>query len=49
MYMLLLVLDDANQLDAVLEVWRGIGVRGVTIMETTGAFRRRQVTGLEAV
>ncbi|MBM4460728.1 MAG: hypothetical protein FJ011_23715 [Chloroflexi bacterium] len=40
MYMVMLVLDARGQLDAVLEAWRAIGVGGVTIAETTGAFRR---------
>lgn len=42
MYMVMLVLDDALQLDAVLEAWRAAGVSGVTLMETTGAYRRTQ-------
>jgi hypothetical protein len=40
MYMVMFVLDARGQLDAVLEAWRAIGVGGVTIAETTGAFRR---------
>lgn len=40
MYMTLLVLDDSNQLDAILERWNAIDVTGVTIVESTGAFRR---------
>lgn len=41
MYMILFVLDDPNRLDQVLDVWSGIGIRGVTIIESTG-IRRRQ-------
>jgi hypothetical protein len=48
MYILLFVLDDSKQLDAVLEAWRKVGVTGVTIMESTGSFRRRQVRPLGA-
>lgn len=40
MYMVMLVLDDPNRLDEVLVVWNAIGVQGVTIAETTGAYRR---------
>lgn len=41
MYMVMLVLDDPNRLDAVLEAWEAIGVSGVTIAETSGINRRR--------
>lgn len=41
MYALLFVLDDPNHLDAILTSWSEIGVRGVTIMESTGWQRRR--------
>ena len=36
MYALLFVLDDPDRLDEVLTAWANIGVRGVTIMESTG-------------
>ena len=42
MQMLWFVLDDPDELDAVLEKWREIGVSGVTILQTTGQHRRRQ-------
>lgn len=41
MYALLFVLDDPDHLDKVLTAWADIGVRGVTIMESTGWQRRR--------
>ena len=41
MYALLFVLDDPDRLDEVLTAWADIGVRGVTIMESTGWQRRR--------
>ena len=41
MYALLFVLDDPDRLDELLTVWADIGVRGVTIMESTGWQRRR--------
>jgi nitrogen regulatory protein PII len=41
MYMLMLVLDDPNQLDEVLDAWDGVGVSGVTIIESSGINRRR--------
>ena len=41
MYALLFVLDDPDRLDEILSAWADIGVRGVTIMESTGWQRRR--------
>ena len=41
MYALLFVLDDPERLDELLTAWADIGVRGVTIMESTGWQRRR--------
>ena len=38
--MVMLVLDIADRLDAVLAAWDAAGVRGATIAETTGAYRR---------
>ena len=45
MHMLIMVLDDSTRLNEVLEAWIGAGVRGVTILESTGLNRvfRRQV------
>lgn len=42
MYMIMLVLDDPNQLDGVLEAWQGAGIRGATIVESTGIQRLRR-------
>jgi hypothetical protein len=41
MHMVMFVLDDPDQLDAVLDAWDAIGVSGVTIAETSGINRRR--------
>lgn len=41
MYAITFVLDDPNRLDEVLTAWAEVGVRGVTIMESTGWQRRR--------
>jgi len=37
----MLVIDDASKLDEVLGVWEEAGVRGATIMESSGLARRR--------
>lgn len=39
MYMLIMVLDDTSQLNAVLAGWQQAGVRGVTVLESTGVNR----------
>lgn len=41
MFMVMLVLDDPCKLDAVLDAWDGAGVRGVTILESTGRYRQK--------
>ncbi len=41
MYMVMLVLHDPDQLDAVLDAWHQLGVSGVTIIESSGIYRRR--------
>jgi hypothetical protein len=41
MHMLMFVLDNPNLLDQVLDAWEAIGVRGVTILESSGINRRR--------
>lgn len=41
MYMILLVLDDPARLEAVLEAWEQVGIRGATIVESTGIHRLR--------
>lgn len=48
MQMIMLVLDDPKQLDAVLDAWHAVGVSGVTIVESIGSYRRghaRRVRG----
>lgn len=42
MYMIMLVLDDPEQLDAVIGAWEVVGIRGVTMLESTGLGRLRQ-------
>lgn len=42
MYMIMLVLDDINRLDAVIEAWEQIGIRGATIIESTGIQRLKR-------
>lgn len=39
MYMLIMVLDDVSRLDRVLKAWIEAGVKGVTILESTGVNR----------
>jgi len=41
MYMIMLILDDCSCLDAVLNAWEAVGVSGITIVESTGIYRRR--------
>jgi nitrogen regulatory protein P-II 1 len=40
MFMVFLVLDDPNQLEAVLRAWDQAGVRGATIIESSGIHRQ---------
>jgi hypothetical protein len=42
MYMIMLVLDNPAQLDQVLEAWEQAGIRGATIVESTGIQRLRR-------
>lgn len=42
MYMILLVLDEPHKLDQVLTTWEEIGIRGATIIESTGIQRLRK-------
>jgi hypothetical protein len=39
MYMLIMVLDDVAHLDGVLQAWVAAGVKGVTVLESTGINR----------
>jgi hypothetical protein len=45
MYMVMLVLDVPDRLDAVLDAWDAAGVHGATIAETFGIHRRRAYQG----
>lgn len=49
MYMLMLVLDDPQYLDDVLDAWDGIGVSGVTFIESSGINRRRMARQVGAL
>lgn len=42
MFMIFLVLHDLKNTDAVLAEWTKAGVGGATLMDSTGAFRRRK-------
>ncbi len=39
MFMIFLVLDDPNKLEAILQAWDRVGIRGATIIESTGINR----------
>ena len=39
MYMLIMVLDDSARLNEVLDAWLASGVKGVTVLESTGVNR----------
>ena len=46
MYTILFVLNDSKKLDMLLEAWNKIGVKGVTILESIGAYRvRKRIPG----
>lgn len=38
-HLLIIILDDLKQMPALLQAWRAIGVPGVTILESAGAYR----------
>lgn len=40
MHIIFFVLDDPKKLDQILEAWQKVGIRGVTIIESTGIQRR---------
>lgn len=42
MYMILFVLDDPDRLEELLQSWDGLGIRGATIIESTGINRLRR-------
>ena len=39
MFLLIMVLDDSTRLNEVLEAWKGAGIPGITILESTGLNR----------
>ena len=41
MYMIMFVLNNPDKLDDVLQGWELVGIKGVTIFESTGIQRRR--------
>lgn len=41
MFLILFVLDEPGRLDEVLEGWSEIGIHGITIIESTGFYRRQ--------
>lgn len=42
MYMIMFVLDNPDLLDQVLAAWEGAGIRGATIVESTGIQRLKR-------
>lgn len=42
MFMIFFVLDDPDRLDEILERWEQVGIRGATIIESTGIHRMRR-------
>ncbi len=42
MYMIMFVLDNPDQLGEVIEAWQNIGIRGATIVESTGIQRLKR-------
>ena len=46
MYIIMFVLNDGKKLDMLLDGWNKIGVRGATILQSTGAYRiRKRIPG----
>ena len=46
MYIIMFVLNDSKKLDMILDGWNKVGVRGVTILESIGAYRvRKRIPG----
>lgn len=43
-YLVVLVLDDPDLCDALLDAWERVGVKGVTILESSGIGRVRRAT-----
>jgi hypothetical protein len=42
MYMVMFVLNDPDLMDQVLDAWEQVGIRGATIVESTGIQRLRK-------
>lgn len=42
MYMVFLVIHDRRQTDAVMAEWTKAGIRGATLFDSVGAYRRRK-------
>jgi nitrogen regulatory protein PII len=42
MYMILLVLNNPDQLDALLDAWEAAGIGGATVLHSAGMHRRKQ-------
>ena len=46
MYIIMFVLNDSKKLDMILDGWSKVGVRGVTILDSIGAYRiRKRIPG----
>ncbi len=46
MFIIMFVLNDSKKLDMILDGWKKIGVRGVTILDSIGAYRvRKRIPG----
>ncbi len=41
MFMIMFVLNDRKQVDRILEEWHKAGINGSTLIDSTGAYRRR--------
>lgn len=41
MHMMMLVLNDPEKLDDLLDAWHELGMRGATVLDSTGIYRRR--------
>lgn len=41
MHMVMFVLNNPDLLDDLLDAWRALGVSGVTLVESSGSYRRR--------
>lgn len=45
-FLVLMVVDDPNQCPALLDAWEATGVKGITIIESTGIGRLRKGLGV---